>query len=97
MFHYLEGGRDLIDVFRMPSSQLYGLMQYCRIISVSPLSCFSVVDSNFFQSRGGKEVRVGPKTLPSGLPSSTVPEKITTLVNESKSPEDDDARTASTT
>ena len=27
MFHYLEGGRDLIDVFRMPSSQLYGLMR----------------------------------------------------------------------
>lgn len=25
LFHYLEGGRDLIDVFRMPSSQLYGL------------------------------------------------------------------------
>lgn len=27
LFHYLEGGRDLIDVFRMPSSQLYGLMR----------------------------------------------------------------------
>ena len=32
--------------------------------------------------------------MPSGLPSSTVPEKITTLVNESKSPEDDDANSA---
>ena len=57
MFHYLEGGRDLIDVFRMPSSQLYGLMRnIVASFQFHHCHCFSVVYSNFFQSRGCKEV-----------------------------------------
>ena len=55
-----------------------------------PLFFYSI----FFQSRGGKEVWVGPKTLPSGLPHSNVPERITALVDASKSPDDDDDKSA---